>query len=40
MINYKLLADNDPGGELESAFSTMKAEIDLTANVFVRTKGV
>ena len=26
MINYKLLADNDPGGELQAAFDSMAAE--------------
>jgi len=39
-VNYKLLADNDLGGELETAFSTMKAETDLTVNALVRAKGI
>lgn len=26
MIDYKLIADNDPGGDLEAAFATMAAE--------------
>lgn len=26
MVDYKLLADNDPGGDLDTAFATMSAE--------------
>lgn len=26
MVNYELIADNDPGGDLEAAFALMKAE--------------
>ena len=26
MVNYKIIADNDPGGDLETAFAAMSAE--------------
>ena len=41
MVNYKLLADNDPGGELETAFDSMSAEtITSTPEVMVTYRQI
>ena len=41
MVNYKLLADDDPGGDLQTAFDSMEAEtVTTNPEVMLTYKGI